>query len=324
MRREFMRQRLHRRSAFTLVELLVVIGIIAILIGILIPVLGRAKSSASLVACQANLRELGTAVQLYVAANKGSLPPGFYENAPEPGSTITVTRWVDLLQGTLAPKYGFNSTDAFFTDAGAAKLRKIFICPDAPADDMLSGRVFACTYLAHPRLMPQIARPGSSTPLNWLIYDPYYLNHGGQQVVKTTYKMSRVARSSEIALIWDAPLVVSTAFSPPAFVISNDGTPVANQLDKGRYYGPNSTNFTTDYSGTNLKGSDPVELSEGFQGRDTNKDVGANYQKIRFRHMKETICPALMVDGHVETFRYNAASKTSSLLRRNLYVPVTR
>jgi prepilin-type N-terminal cleavage/methylation domain-containing protein/prepilin-type processing-associated H-X9-DG protein len=313
-----------RYAGFTLVELLVVIGIIGILIGILIPALGRARGSANVVACRANLRELGTAIQLYAAANKGSLPPGFYVNTPIGPSTETYTRWVDLLQGTLAPKYGFNTTDAFFTDAGAAKVRKVFICPEAPADDMLSGRVFACTYLSHPRLMPQIERPGSTTPFQWLIYDPYHLSHGGKQVAKTTYKLGSVKRSSEIALIWDAPLVIDTRLNPPGYVISLDGTPVANQLDNGRYYGPNSTNFTDDYTGTNLQAGDPVELTQGFQGKDTNKDVGANYQKIRFRHMKDTVANALMVDGHVEGFTYSPAKKTSNLLRRNIYVNVPR
>src|SRR5437868_3024236 len=68
---------MHRRpNAFTLVELLVVIGIIAILISILIPVLGRARESAQRTACLSNLRELGNTFRLYAAQNKDSIPLG--------------------------------------------------------------------------------------------------------------------------------------------------------------------------------------------------------------------------------------------------------
>ena len=69
-----------RRCAFTLVELLVVIGIIAILVGILLPTLSRARESAKKTACLSNLKQLGDAFRLYAAGNKDAMPIGAVGN----------------------------------------------------------------------------------------------------------------------------------------------------------------------------------------------------------------------------------------------------
>ena len=65
----------HRRRAFTLVELLVVIGIIALLVGILLPVLNRARSSGVDVVCRNNLRQQFAAQVFYAQDNRGYLTP---------------------------------------------------------------------------------------------------------------------------------------------------------------------------------------------------------------------------------------------------------
>src|SRR5687768_7239288 len=64
-----------RRSGFTLVELLVVIGIIALLISMLLPALNKARQAAETASCLAQLRGLGQAVAIYQAESRGSMVP---------------------------------------------------------------------------------------------------------------------------------------------------------------------------------------------------------------------------------------------------------
>ena len=65
----------NRRSAFTLVELLVVVGIISVLIGLILPSLNRARDSANTVKCLSNLRQIGIVNQMYTIDYKGQFFP---------------------------------------------------------------------------------------------------------------------------------------------------------------------------------------------------------------------------------------------------------
>lgn len=97
-----------RARGFTLVELLVVIAIIALLVGLLIVAIGRARGAAVNTADQANLRTLASAANTYASSNKGRLP------SPR---TDTPGRWGSL---TKDPKVAFNATSNSRDDNGNA------------------------------------------------------------------------------------------------------------------------------------------------------------------------------------------------------------
>ena len=75
------KHKLHERMAFTLIEVLVVVGVIALLIAILVPSLARSREQARSVVCQSNLKQWGNAILMYAQAFTDTLP---FEERPDP------------------------------------------------------------------------------------------------------------------------------------------------------------------------------------------------------------------------------------------------
>ena len=87
------------KYAFTLVELLVVIGIIALLISLLLPALNRVRQQAETAKCLSNLRQIGTAITNYASDNHVYLVPGRYDAPTYPASTSVaeLENWATIL-----------------------------------------------------------------------------------------------------------------------------------------------------------------------------------------------------------------------------------
>jgi prepilin-type N-terminal cleavage/methylation domain-containing protein/prepilin-type processing-associated H-X9-DG protein len=113
------------RRAFTLVELLVVIGIIALLISILLPALSRARESAKTVTCLSNLRQMGQAAMNYASSNSGIWPPcAWWDGAPGTESES----WPNVLVNA-----GFlNAPDVAKGQSPISK--SVFYCPSGNPD----------------------------------------------------------------------------------------------------------------------------------------------------------------------------------------------
>jgi prepilin-type processing-associated H-X9-DG protein len=93
----------HRRvGGFTLVELLVVVGIMALLISLLLPALKRARGAAEQAVCLSNIRQLMVADMLYSVDNKGLIVTyGFGSNLPTSSALPTLTGTIDGLTGPI-------------------------------------------------------------------------------------------------------------------------------------------------------------------------------------------------------------------------------
>jgi len=151
----FFDTRLRNRPAFTLVELLVVIGIIALLISILLPALSKAKAQANNVKCLSNVRQLAMACKLFAADHQRYIPTSTSDAA----SPTNPVRMFDPYQqkflwrnsngspfladwaSSLMPYLGFRDNDVnsfenqLVSPTPGWTPPKIFICPTDPAQD---------------------------------------------------------------------------------------------------------------------------------------------------------------------------------------------
>src|SRR4051794_1974744 len=97
-----------RRKAFTLVELLVVIGIIAVLISVLLPTLARARASAQRAACLSNLRTIMQMMNIYAAENLQQITLGCNSDSYQGSYLIAINTGADVRWPTWGPLYKAN------------------------------------------------------------------------------------------------------------------------------------------------------------------------------------------------------------------------
>ena len=281
------RNRTRMARGFTLVELLVVIGIIAVLIGILLPALARARQGANSANCLSNLRQIGQAMQMYVIANKGSLPYGYWDGgtAPAPPNYAISGDWSTLLLNTMSGRYGSNYEEL---RGQAARLKEAF-----RDKDTTEGKGFI-HYSAHPRLMPDLRmqEPDSLVPAP----KPYL----------KPYKISRIRRSAEIVLIMDGTQIAQVPGNPDNELWQAFAT--AYKLDrKNLTSGGQPLSFLV-FDRPTARPDQNIDPGPNKDASGITTSVDDPDGNIRWRHMNNKSANFLFVDGHAEPRQLKRAS----------------
>jgi prepilin-type N-terminal cleavage/methylation domain-containing protein len=124
-----------RIKGFTLIELMIVIAIIAILAAILVPNFLRARAQGQLTACKSNMKNIGTAMEMYSSDNQGRYPTGITLITPNYLKTIPTC----ASAGNITYSYTYTTVPDSYTAYCSGTYHKGMIAGGFPQYDAVQG-----------------------------------------------------------------------------------------------------------------------------------------------------------------------------------------